>query len=184
MDCDMIVTGDIGDLLSYPLDKYAIHCVKHDYVPKESVKMDGKSQQAYPRKNWSSFVVYNTDHELIKQMTPDLINKSTPAFLHRYEFLPSETIGALPISWNFLVGEYDIPEDKSSVNNWHYTLGSPIFPGYENGPMSDLWTEYKNDMEYTSKRAIKTSIHQLMTMKDVLTVIKKWQEVKSGGCGC
>jgi hypothetical protein len=36
--------------------------VQHDYKPKEKFKMDGQQQTLYPRKNWSSFVVFNCAH--------------------------------------------------------------------------------------------------------------------------
>lgn len=35
-------------------DKYAIMCVQHDYNPTVTVKLAGKGQEPYPRKNWSS----------------------------------------------------------------------------------------------------------------------------------
>lgn len=37
-------------------DKYAIMCVQHDYAPTVTVKLAGKGQEPYPRKNWSSLV--------------------------------------------------------------------------------------------------------------------------------
>ena len=40
----------------------AVYCVQHDYRPKERVKMDGKVQTTYPRKNWSSFMLFNCEH--------------------------------------------------------------------------------------------------------------------------
>ncbi|KAL4196273.1 hypothetical protein AMTRI_Chr04g245330 [Amborella trichopoda] len=50
---------DIKELTSLIDDKYAIMCVKHEYTQKESTKMDGIVQTVYPRKNWSSIVLYN-----------------------------------------------------------------------------------------------------------------------------
>ena len=43
-------------------DKYAIMCVQHDYAPTVNVKLAGRKQEAYPRKNWSSMVLYNCGH--------------------------------------------------------------------------------------------------------------------------
>ena len=46
-----IISFDLWD------DEYAVMCVKHAQEPEESIKMDGKLQQPYPRKNWSSFML-------------------------------------------------------------------------------------------------------------------------------
>ena len=38
MDCDMLVLGDIAKLFALCDDRYAAMVVKHDHVPRESVK--------------------------------------------------------------------------------------------------------------------------------------------------
>jgi hypothetical protein len=48
----------------------AICVVKHDYTPALSIKMDGKPQHVYPRKNWSSFIAFNGSHPAVKALTP------------------------------------------------------------------------------------------------------------------
>ena len=53
-DCDFLFFADVADLLQYQDESKAVACVKHDYKPKEGLKMDGKVQTTYPRKNWSS----------------------------------------------------------------------------------------------------------------------------------
>ena len=50
---------DISNIL-IDIDKSkAVYCVQHDYAPKEKHKMDGQKQTIYPRKNWSSFILFN-----------------------------------------------------------------------------------------------------------------------------
>ncbi|KAJ4950505.1 hypothetical protein NE237_027337 [Protea cynaroides] len=83
VDCDFLYTADIKELIELIDDKYAIMCVQHDYTPKESTKMDGAVQTVYPRKNWSSMVLYNCGHPKNKILTPELVNTQTGAFLHR-----------------------------------------------------------------------------------------------------
>jgi len=51
IDCDFLFTQDVAKLFDFADDKYALMCAKHDYIPKNSVKMDGQKQVAYPRKN-------------------------------------------------------------------------------------------------------------------------------------
>ncbi|CAI0627957.1 unnamed protein product [Linum tenue] len=63
-------------------DKYAIMCVHHDYTPKETTKMDGAVRTVYPRKNWSSMVLYNCGHPKNKVLTPEVVNNQTGAYLH------------------------------------------------------------------------------------------------------
>ena len=75
IDCDFIFKQDIADLFALADDKYAVMCAHHDYTPKEGEKMDGKAQLPYPRKNWSSMVLWNCGHHLNKKcVTLDLIN--------------------------------------------------------------------------------------------------------------
>lgn len=182
MDCDMIITRDIKEIFDMHEDKYACKVVKHDYVPKESIKMDGRKQEAYPRKNWSSVVLWNCGHEFTKQLTPELVNKATPAFLHRFEYIPSEYIGALPIEMNYLVDEYDILDNLPF--NLHYTLGSPQFKGYENCSYSDIWYKYKKEMLTTPKQKKRTALVQEQKLREVIEVAKEKQEMKKAGCGC
>ena len=66
IDCDFIFKQDIADLFALADDKYAVMCAHHDYTPKEGQKMSGKAQLPYPRKNWSSMVLWNCGHHLNK----------------------------------------------------------------------------------------------------------------------
>ena len=58
-DCDFIFLDDVAKLFKNLDKEKAIYCVQHDYTPKEKHKMDGQQQTIYPRKNWSSFIVFN-----------------------------------------------------------------------------------------------------------------------------
>ena len=57
-DCDFIFLNDVANLLKDLDESKAVYCVQHDYTPKEKHKMDGQKQSIYPRKNWSSFIVF------------------------------------------------------------------------------------------------------------------------------
>lgn len=125
-DCDVLFTRDIIRELA-PLLKREVplYVVKHDYQPRSSVKMDGKQQHSYPRKNWSSFMVFNCSHPANKVLTPQVINKTAPSWLHQLGWLEGYEIGELPRSFNFLVGEYEPVPDLPTV--LHYTLGIGVF---------------------------------------------------------
>lgn len=122
MDCDMAVRCDVHDLLLYPLahpDK-AVFVVKHDYTPKAESKMGGLQQTAYPRKNWSSLMVFNNARCSV--LTPQYVNEATGLDLHRFLWLPDEQIGDLPNTYNWLVSEYP---QRSDAKILHFTLGVP-----------------------------------------------------------
>ena len=138
MDCDMILTTDIKKLFDQADEKYAVMCVHHDYKVEEGVKMDGQKQTIYPRKNWSSVVLWNCGHPSNKVVTTDFVNdeKTTGKFLHRFSWLKDEEIGELDHTWNYLVGVY---KDYEKPNLIHYTEGGPWFENYRECQFSDLW---------------------------------------------
>ena len=61
-DCDFIFLDNIAKITENLDENKAVYCVKHDYTPKEKHKMDGQKQTIYPRKNWSSFILFNCSH--------------------------------------------------------------------------------------------------------------------------
>jgi len=138
MDCDMILTTDIKKLFDQADDKYAVMCVHHDYKVQEGVKMDGQKQTVYPRKNWSSVVLWNCGHPSNKVVTTDLINdpETTGKYMHRFSWVKDEEIGELDHTWNYLVGVYD---DYEKPNLIHYTEGGPWFENYRECEFADLW---------------------------------------------
>jgi lipopolysaccharide biosynthesis glycosyltransferase len=137
VDCDFLLTGDIARVLDGVDTSKALHCVQHDYVPANSVKMDGKPQAAYPRKNWSSFMLFNGAHPAVKALTPAVVNSQSPAFLHRLNWLADNQIGALDLTWNFLEGEY--PKPATPPTCIHYTNGGPWFDNCQNVDYAAEW---------------------------------------------
>ncbi|WP_341633741.1 hypothetical protein [Sphingomonas agri] len=137
-DCDFLFTVDVREVFEGLDPSKAVYCVHHDYTPAHSIKMDGKAQSAYPRKNWSSFMLFNCDHPDVQALTPAVVNSATPAYLHRLEWVQdAASIGALDLEWNFLVGEYPRPESTPRV--LHYTVGGPWFDSWQDCDFADLW---------------------------------------------
>lgn len=137
-DCDFLFTTDVQTVFDGLDSSKALYCVQHDYTPHFQVKMDGKKQAAYPRKNWSSFMIFNCDHPDVRALTPAIVNSVSPAFLHRFEWLKDESaIGALDLDWNFLEGEYPMPQQTPRVI--HFTNGGPWFEEWQNCDYADLW---------------------------------------------
>ena len=141
-DCDIIFLEDINNLFNLKDDKYAVMCVQHDYTPKEETKMDGKQQTLYPRKNWSSLVLWNCGHPSNQKISRELINnpETTGKYLHRFSWLKDEEIGAIPHYWNWLVGWYKEPND-GSPKAIHYTEGGPWFENYRDCDYHQKWKD-------------------------------------------
>ncbi len=136
MDCDMLCRGDImelGRIAERNPDKAVLVC-KHDYIPKTEHKFLGNVQTRYPRKNWSSLVLFN--NALCKALTPDYVNTASGLELHRFAWIEDERIGDLPPEWNWLVGEYAY---NSSAKIVHFTLGGPYFDEYRNCDYAEEW---------------------------------------------
>ncbi len=137
-DCDFLWLGDIAGLVRYTQTPKAVHCVQHDYTPKEATKMDGAVQTVYPRKNWSSLMLFNCDHPSVRKLTPDVVNRETGAYLHRMQWAADDEIGSLPVEWNWLEGWNQKPA-QGTPKAVHFTRGGPWFENWKNVDYGDLW---------------------------------------------
>lgn len=146
-DCDILFLNPLEDLFELTDDKYAVMCVKHDYKPTKKTKMDGKLQSIYPRKNWSSLVLWNCSHPSNRKITTSLVNdpEITGKYLHRFSWLEDEEIGSISHEWNWLAGWYQEPEN-GSPKAIHYTEGGPWFSEYRFCEYHDIWKRYLIDM--------------------------------------
>ena len=142
-DCDFLWLGDVQELIRQADDRYAVMLVKHDYRPQNTIKMDGKKQEYYPRKNWSSMVLFNCGHPKNQWLTPYHINNATGQELHRFSWLDDSDIGELKPEWNWLVGWYHQPWD-GVPKALHYTEGGPWFENYRDCEYADVWKEYES----------------------------------------
>lgn len=145
-DCDFLWLGDVKDLIQQADDRYAVMLVKHDYRPQNTMKMDGKRQEYYPRKNWSSMVLFNCEHPKNKWLTPFHINGATGQELHRFSWLDDDDIGSISPEWNWLVGWYHQPYD-GVPKALHYTEGGPWFENYKDCEYADVWLDYEAQLK-------------------------------------
>jgi hypothetical protein len=151
-DCDMMLRTDINELFEYakrdPMK--AIHVVQHDYEPRDHIKYLNTVQYSYPRKNWSSVVLWNCGHPSNRAVSPEFVNTASPMALHRFQWLKDSEIGALDVRWNWLVGDYSDP--PSDVCNVHWTVGGPYFHEYKDADFSQEWFEEHRRMNYCLQR--------------------------------
>lgn len=140
-DCDFIFLEDVDELFALKNENMSVMVCKHDYNPSNKTKMDGMKQTNYPRKNWSSLMLFNCSHPSCKALTPDVINTQTGKFLHRFEWTDDSSIGTIPIQWNWLVDWYTEPDD-GTPHALHYTEGGPWFDEYKDCEYADVWNNY------------------------------------------
>jgi lipopolysaccharide biosynthesis glycosyltransferase len=135
-DGDMICHTDIKELWDLRDESKALMVVKHDYETKAHIKYLGNKNENYPRKNWSSVILWNCSHSKHKILTPEFIQNQSGKYLHRFSWLNDDEIGEIPKEWNWLAIEY--PENHNA-KLIHYTLGTPCFNEYEKTDMADIW---------------------------------------------
>lgn len=151
-DCDQMLRTDVAEIFT-AIDKQsdkAIYVVKHDYEPGDQIKYLNTVQYKYPRKNWSSVMLWNAGHPANKAVTPEWVNTATPMELHRFSWLKDDEIGDLDVRWNWLVGEY--AEPPADVKNVHWTLGGPYFKEYSDVDFSQEWFSENREMNYCAQR--------------------------------
>jgi hypothetical protein len=115
IDGDMVVRDDIvklWNLKQYDKDVMVVH---HDYKTVAEHKYMGAKNEDYPRKNWSSVILWNCN-----------------AFPNRV------LIGELPRDWNWLPDELG---ENTEAKLLHYTLGTPCFYEYADTVQADQWHE-------------------------------------------
>lgn len=137
-DGDMICNADIAELWALRDQTKAVQVVKHDYKTKQKVKYLGNKNEDYPRKNWSSLVLWNCGHSANKILTPEFVSEKPGSYLHRFSWLADDLIGDLPKEWNWLAIEYP---DNPGAKIIHFTLGTPCFREYAKTSMASLWYE-------------------------------------------
>jgi hypothetical protein len=151
MDCDMLCRTDIAALTGFierSSDKAVLVC-KHDYTPSPERKFLNQVQTVYPRKNWSSVMLFNNAR--CRALTADYVNSATGLELQRFNWIDDAGIGELPLEWNWLVGEYKHNPDAKIV---HYTRGGPYFDEYRGCDYAEEWLEENRRLNFAGNQVI------------------------------
>ena len=142
MDGDMTCEKDIAELWALQEDNQfnkAVAVVKHEYKTKHPRKYIGSTMESdnvdYPRKNWSSVMLWNCGHAANWILKPEYVASAPAKDLHRFAWLKDAQIGELPHWWNYLVGE----DPPGAASLYHYTLGVPGIKHYADSPASWHW---------------------------------------------
>lgn len=145
-DSDFLWTGDIAGMLASLQSGKSVHCVKHDYQPTESIKKDGVVQFPYPRKNWSSLMVFDCSSIACRKLSPIMVNRQTGAYLHRMKWVSDSEIGGISEGWNWLEGWSRKP-DIGVPKAIHFTRGGPWLDQWRGVDYAELWLRERADME-------------------------------------
>ena len=136
IDGDMVVRGDIIELYESLKTAHDVAVVKHDYKTRMPVKYMGAPNEDYPRKNWSSVIVWDCQSYPNRRLTPDFVQKQPGSFLHRFSWIDNDRIQALPPEWNWLPDELG---ENTEAKLLHYTLGTPCFHEFADTIQAAEW---------------------------------------------
>ena len=149
IDGDMIVRGDIIELYESLRLGMDVAVVKHDYKTRMPVKYMGAPNEDYPRKNWSSVIVWDCATFPNRQLTPEFVQSKPGSFLHRFSWISDERIQELPPEWNWLPDELG---ENTNAKLLHYTLGTPCFYEFADTTQGDAWHQERILTEHCQQR--------------------------------
>lgn len=135
-DCDVVFMADVAELFALADPEKAVMVVKHDQQVSETTKMGGLAQTVYPRKNWSSVILWNCDHPANRRLSLQDVNERPGRDLHGFYWLHDSEIGEIPAEWNWLVGVQPKPEAPKIA---HFTLGGPWIPNWKPAAHDEIW---------------------------------------------
>lgn len=138
LDGDMLVRSDIAELWNLRRPDLGVQCVQHAYKTKYPVKYLGNANRDYPRKNWSSVMIFNCGYFPNRALTPEFVASKDGAYLHRMGWLDDNQIGELPPEWNHLTMEFH-RDDMAKL--LHYTIGIPAFHEYADQEGGQEWRD-------------------------------------------
>ena len=149
IDGDMVVRGDIIELYESLQTAHDVAVVKHDYKTRMPVKYMGAPNEDYPRKNWSSVIVWDCQSYPNRRLTPDFVQKQPGSFLHRFAWIDDDRIQALPPEWNWLPDELG---ENTEAKLLHYTLGTPCFREFADTTQAAEWHKERALTDYCQQR--------------------------------
>lgn len=147
MDPDFLWLDSVHEMLAEIQPLYPVSVVQHRYTPTDTYKKLGKIQWPYPRKNWSSLMVF--DCQRLTVLDLERVNSSEASDLHQFRWIPDHQIGSIDPVWNWLEGWYHEP-DHGRPRAIHFTRGGPWYQQYRDVEYADLWIKFR-DRSVTTK---------------------------------
>ncbi len=152
VDCDFVWTQDIAEMfdemekdLRRDPTRIPAFCVKHDYNPTSTVKMDNIVQVAYNMKLWTAMMVFNMDSPDTANLTVDYVNKATGREMHTFEWVTSkDSIGSIDEKWHYVPNHSE--EHTQNIAAVHFTELGPWFPHGTDCALSEFWWKAYGDL--------------------------------------
>jgi hypothetical protein len=135
-----VFMADPLDLMAYADPDKAVMVVKHNHIG-AGEKMGGMVQTAYPKKNWSSVMMFNCDHPANRRLSIWDVNTRPGRDLHGLYWLNDAEVGEIPPEWNWLVNVQPMPDEPKIA---HFTNGGPWISGWVSAPYDDIWLDADN----------------------------------------
>ena len=135
LDDDILFDGSILPMFYFMNPDDAVACIQYDFDKYPETKFTGEKNVSYPKKLWSSLMIFNNGHEDCKKLTPEVVNTETGKYLHQFEW--TDAISEIP-EW-FVITEGHAYTDKV----WrplavHYTRGGPWIEGMDTSEIQHL----------------------------------------------
>ena len=135
LDDDILFEKSILPMFYFLNPDDAVACIQYDFDKYAETKFNGEKNVSYPKKLWSSLMIFNNGHEDCKKLTPEVVNTQTGKYLHQFEW--TDAISEIP-EW-FVYTEGHAYTDKV----WrplaiHYTRGGPWIDGMDTSEIQHL----------------------------------------------
>ena len=145
IDNDFVWKKPFWEMFYFLHPDNAVACVQYEYELEKmsTTKMGGEKNVMYPKKLWSSFMVFNNAHEDCKKLTPEVVNTASGQYLHQFEW--TDKIDRIPDKYVFTEGMSDENKRYHAV---HYTRGGPWIKDMDCSDISqlELYEKYKNTL--------------------------------------
>ena len=135
LDDDILFDGSILPMFYFMDSDDAVACIQYDFDKYAETKFTGEKNVSYPKKLWSSLMIFNNAHEDCKKLTPEIVNTESGKYLHQFEW--TDKISEIP-DWYVFTEGHDTEETKWRPLAVHYTRGGPWIEGMHTSEIQPL----------------------------------------------
>ena len=135
LDDDILFDGSILPMFYFMNPDDAVACIQYDFDKYVDTKFNGEKNVSYPKKLWSSLMIFNNGHEDCKKLTPEVVNTESGKYLHQFEW--TDKISEIP-EWFVFTEGHDTDETKWRPLAVHYTRGGPWIEGMDTSEIQHL----------------------------------------------
>ena len=135
LDDDILFTESILPMFYFLDLEDAVACIQYDFDKYVDTKFNGEKNVSYPKKLWSSLMIFNNAHEDCKKLTPEIVNTESGKYLHQFEW--TDKISEIP-DWYVFTEGHDTEETNCRPSAYHYTRGGPWIEGMDTSQIEHL----------------------------------------------